>query len=117
MADIDEKASGDVEQEIPHVPSPLPPEPPKIPDVELIVDGFGFMPKVLPVRKERPSKVFDKAGKSKMTTEVVAEEQRGGSSCASSTNVDIVRRYTWKTKNRMMVQVIYLVKFIFFTFI
>lgn len=50
MADQDEQGDGDMEQELPDKPSP-PPPPPKVPDVELIVDGFGFMPKDLNIQR------------------------------------------------------------------
>ncbi|CAH2985674.1 unnamed protein product [Chilo suppressalis] len=104
MADeADERASGDVvSQEKAEVTAPDP-EPPKVPDVELIVDGFGFMPKSAP-RKSRTSKDSDKSLKNVKEHEVPGTEY--SSPCVSSTNIDIVRRYTWKTKNRMNVQVI-----------
>lgn len=94
--EIEEKASGDSGSK---TESPEPPPPPKIPDVELIVDGFGFMPK----KKKRPkgrsssrmSNIYDEH----------EEEMEEEDVCRSSTNIDIVRRYTWKTKNRMKVQV------------
>lgn len=97
-----EKASGDTVSIA--KPDVVPePEPPKIPDVELIVDGFGFMP------KENTSlskmKVFSRR-LSKNVKEVKSPESEH-SPCASSTNINIVRRYTWKTKNRMTVQVKY----------
>lgn len=102
MADDDDKASGDAGSE--HVPEEvLEPEPPKIPDVELIVDGFGFMPKSRQTQKSRTSNVFEKSRKS--LKEMIPEGEQDRSPCASSTNIDIVRRYTWKTKNRMTVQV------------
>ncbi|XP_072931307.1 galactose mutarotase-like isoform X2 [Epargyreus clarus] len=100
----DDKASGDVgsEQKPEEVPEP---EPPKIPDVELIVDGFGFMPKDHEESaKSRRSSVFKKT--SKPIKDIMLPEGETTSPCASSTNIDIVRRYTWKTKNRMIVQVI-----------
>ncbi|RVE46065.1 hypothetical protein evm_009289 [Chilo suppressalis] len=104
MADeADERASGDVvSQEKAEVTAPDP-EPPKVPDVELTVDGFGFMPKSAP-RKSRTSKDSDKSLKNVKEHEVPGTEY--SSPCVSSTNIDIVRRYTWKTKNRMNVQVI-----------
>ncbi|XP_052746446.1 galactose mutarotase isoform X3 [Bicyclus anynana] len=66
----------------------------KVPDVELLVDGFGFMPEdaKLPRKSKQSSKSLT--------------EQSVHDSCASSTNIDIVRRYTWVTKNRMTVQII-----------
>ncbi|XP_063394279.1 galactose mutarotase-like [Cydia fagiglandana] len=70
-------------------PGPEPPKP--VPDVELIVDGFGFMPKTEAART--------KAGPTD-------KEDHLQSACGSSMNIDVVRRYTWKTKNKMMVQVI-----------
>lgn len=102
MGDVPEEknASGDAEdqkpEQVPEVPTP-----PKIPDVELIVDGFGFMPKSM--RKERRNSNFFTKGKAAPKEEEKTEEEQ--SPCASSTNIDIVRRYTWKTKNRMSVQV------------
>ncbi|XP_041987305.1 galactose mutarotase-like isoform X2 [Aricia agestis] len=92
---VDEQASGDVtpvklDEKLSEV------EPPKTPDVELIVDGFGFMPKV-PI------------GTKKLKDPKVSEEflpKSEHSPCISSTNIDIVRRYTWKTKNKMTVQII-----------
>lgn len=103
MADDDEeKGSGDVgSEEKPEEPAP---EPPKVPDVELIVDGFGFMPRSEPTQIRRSVHVFDKTRKKSKEIEMPEPEQK--SPCASSTNIDIVRRYTWKTKNRMTVQVI-----------
>ncbi|XP_063837518.1 galactose mutarotase-like isoform X1 [Ostrinia nubilalis] len=102
MADEeDEKGSGDVSSEKKPEPEP---EPPKIPDVELIVDGFGFMPKSIQTTKSRASNIFDKSSKS--IKEIAMPEAEQKSPCGSSTNIDIVRRYTWKTKNRMTVQVI-----------
>lgn len=101
MADEeDEKGSGDVGSEQKSEPEP---EPPKVPDVELIVDGFGFMPKSMQQPKSRSSNVFEKSSKS--LKEILTPEPEGKSPCASSTNIDIVRRYTWRTKNRMTVQV------------
>lgn len=75
-----------------------------VPDVELIVDGFGFMPKVttVPSSSPRQSNTFDETNK--VIAEIIPEAEEK-SPCASSTNIDIVRRYTWKTKNRMIVQV------------
>lgn len=82
------------------------PEPPKIPDVELIVDGFGFMPKEMRREKRRRSSVYAKTKQGpKEDLEDEGESTVEQSSCASSTNIDVVRRYTWKTKNRMLVQV------------
>ncbi|XP_050682994.1 galactose mutarotase-like isoform X2 [Leptidea sinapis] len=99
----DDKASGDAMSE--GKPEPEEPEPPKIPDVELIVDGFGFMPKDYPYpAKSRTSNVFSQS--SKALKEIKAANHQEQSPCASSTNIDIVRRYTWKTKNRMLVQII-----------
>lgn len=101
MADEeDEKGSGDVPSVKPEEPEP---EVPKVPDVELVVDGFGFMPKSMQQPRSRASNVFDKSNKS--LKEIMTPEPEGRSPCASSTNIDIVRRYTWKTKNRMTVQV------------
>ncbi|KAM3968517.1 galactose mutarotase [Aphomia sociella] len=107
MADSDdEKASGDVglEQKIEEVPEP---EVPKVPDVELVVDGFGFMPKTMTATgaRSRSSNVFSKSIKKDTKEELLGEDEQK-SSCSSSSNIDIVRRYTWKTKNRMTVQVI-----------
>lgn len=105
MSDGDERASGDVSS-VNLKPEPEP-EPVKVPvpDVELVVDGFGFMP----VHRQRQnsrrrSSLFDKTRSrpEQSPQEAVGEE---GSPCASSTNIDVVRRYTWKTKNRMTVQV------------
>ncbi|XP_047040927.1 galactose mutarotase-like isoform X1 [Helicoverpa zea] len=82
------------------------PEPkPTVPDVELLVDGFGFMPKNMQHQARRRSSVFAKTkpGPEQPQTDDHVDEH---SPCASSTNIDIVRRYTWKTKNRMTVQVI-----------
>ncbi|CAH0578443.1 unnamed protein product [Chrysodeixis includens] len=95
------QASGDAEEAKPEqVPEP---EPVKIPDVELVVDGFGFMPKHMRQDRKR-SGVF---AKTKHATKSAArEEEEEHSPCSSSTNIDIVRRYTWTTKNRMTVQVI-----------
>ncbi|CAH4038663.1 galactose mutarotase-like isoform X1 [Pieris brassicae] len=103
MADVeDEKASGDGSDEKPEeIPEP---ELPKVPDVELIVDGFGFMPKDYPrTAHSRSSNVFTKSPK--ILKEIKGPEAEQ-SPCASSTNIDIVRRYTWKTRNRMTVQII-----------
>lgn len=93
--------SGDAEEAKPEqVPEP---EPVKVPDVELVVDGFGFMPKGM--RRERKrSSVFAKTKPGPKQTGGKEEEEEH-SPCASSTNIDIVRRYTWITKNRMTVQV------------
>ncbi|XP_030040326.1 galactose mutarotase isoform X2 [Manduca sexta] len=93
----EEKASGDASPT--KVEERKEPEKPKVPDVELVVDGFGFMPKSMRGPKGTGS---DKEKKDSLTPEV--EEPK--SPCASSTNIDIVRRYTWRTKNRMTVQVI-----------
>lgn len=102
MADEEEKASGDGSEQKPEeIPEP---EPPKIPDVELIVDGFGFMPKSMQSPRSRSSNVFEKSRKS-LKEIMMPEGEQDKSPCASSTNIDIVRRYTWKTKNRMTVQV------------
>lgn len=105
---VDDKASGDGEET--KVEEPIPePDPPKVLDVELIVDGFGFMPKKLSeTRLSNTSEVFSKKGAKgtkgvKSPPKPIEEEHK--SPCASSTNIDIVRRYTWKTKNRMIVQV------------
>ncbi|CAG4942594.1 unnamed protein product [Colias eurytheme] len=108
MADTeaDDKASGDgtSEQKQEEQPASEPQPPAKIPDVELIVDGFGFMPKDYPrAAKSTSSNVFTKS--SKILKEIKGPEGEH-SPCASSTNIDIVRRYTWKTKNRMIVQII-----------
>ncbi|XP_073950697.1 galactose mutarotase-like isoform X2 [Choristoneura fumiferana] len=111
---VDDKASGDGEET--KVEEPIPePEPPKVPDVELIVDGFGFMPKNLSeTRLNNVSAVFSKKGAKGASPKgaksppkpIMEEPEPPKSPCASSTNIDIVRRYTWKTKNRMIVQVI-----------
>lgn len=105
---VDDKASGDGEET--KVEEPISePDPPKVLDVELIVDGFGFMPKKLSeTRLSNTSEVFSKKGAKgtkgfKSPPKPIEEEPK--SPCASSTNIDIVRRYTWKTKNRMIVQV------------
>lgn len=96
--EAEEKASGDtvsIEKE-PEVP------PPKVPDVELIVDGFGFMP------SDSAAQFKSRSYELKKTSKSIDELQSPDSSrspCASSTNLDIVRRFTWKTKNRMTVQV------------
>lgn len=106
MGDVDEDkdnaASGDVEVEKPEVIPPPEPEP-KPPDVELFVDGFGFMPKPKTGDRRRSS-LFAKL-RSTHKDAVAGEAHGEQSPCASSTNIDIVRRYTWKTKNRMTVQV------------
>ncbi|XP_039763584.1 galactose mutarotase-like isoform X2 [Pararge aegeria] len=68
----------------------------KVPDVELILDGFGFMPEANQFKSAKELKKIYKTSK----------EESSQSPCASSTNIDIVRRYTWKTRNRMTVQVI-----------
>ncbi|KAJ8737483.1 hypothetical protein PYW08_000078 [Mythimna loreyi] len=104
MSDDNKSASGDGSLKlIEKLPEP---EPPKVPDVELIVDGFGFMPKDAHRGERRRSSVYAKTrlGPKRDPKYECAEEEE--SSCASSTNIDIVRRYTWKTKNRMLVQVI-----------
>ncbi|XP_045784406.1 galactose mutarotase-like isoform X1 [Maniola jurtina] len=102
--EAEEKASGDTvsivkaESEI---------APPKVPDVELIVDGFGFMPEDSVNQFKSRSKMT--AAELKKSSKSVKENKSTSSSqspCASSTNIDIVRRYTWKTKNRMTVQII-----------
>ncbi|XP_063372722.1 galactose mutarotase-like isoform X1 [Cydia amplana] len=87
---VDEHVSGagDVEAK----PEPVPPKP-VVPDVELIVDGFGFMPRTA-------------SGASRTKPDPGDEDERLRSACGSSSNIDVVRRYTWKTKNKMMVQVI-----------
>ncbi|XP_013161938.1 PREDICTED: aldose 1-epimerase isoform X2 [Papilio xuthus] len=100
--EVDDKASGDVVSEASEQKSIIPePEPVKVPDVELTVDGFGFMPKQVSMDKSK------KIGrnKSKELKEILAPEAEA-SPCSSSSNIDIVRRFTWKTKNRMTVQVI-----------
>lgn len=102
MADEDDHASGDGASE--HKMEIPEPEPPKIPDVELTIDGFGFMPKTMQSAQRRTSNVFDKSTKP-LKEIMLPEAEEGKSPCASSTNIDIVRRYTWKTKNRMTVQV------------
>lgn len=103
--EVDEKASGDLVSVTKLAPSVPEPEPIKIPDVELIVDGFGFMPKEKSLSKfEIQSKM--KMKKSSKTLKDVKSPESEHSPCASSTNINIVRRYTWKTKNRMTVQVI-----------
>lgn len=94
---VEVKKNGEGDQESKSEAS-LPPEPPKIPDVELLIDGFGFMPKNM--REQRTSRT----SRSKMN-KVQDSDSELRFSCASSTNIDIVRRYTWKTKNRMTVQV------------
>ncbi|KAF9800645.1 hypothetical protein SFRURICE_015299 [Spodoptera frugiperda] len=99
--DKDNAGSGDVEVEKPEVKPPPEPEP-KPPDVELFVDGFGFMPKSKKDDRRRSS-LF---AKSRSTHKDAGEAHGEQSPCASSTNIDIVRRYTWKTKNRMTVQII-----------
>ncbi|XP_059059931.1 galactose mutarotase-like isoform X3 [Achroia grisella] len=98
----DEKGSGDVGSE--QKPEEYQePEVSKVPDVELIVDGFGFMPKTPVVTsKSRASNIYSK----KNVEDEIMPEDGPKSPCGSSTNIDIVRRYTWKTKNRMIVQVI-----------
>ncbi|KAJ2954213.1 hypothetical protein O0L34_g2452 [Tuta absoluta] len=104
MATVEENdnASGDKnESKLKVAPEP---EPPKPPDVELIVDGFGFMPKSMQSEMRRQSNIFDKS--TKRLEDIMVDPEESRSPCASSTNIDIVRRYTWKTKNRMIVQVI-----------
>ncbi|XP_022833280.1 aldose 1-epimerase-like isoform X2 [Spodoptera litura] len=102
--DKETAASGDTEIEKPETEPKPPPEPePKPPDVELFVDGFGFMPKSKTKDDRRRSSLFAKTRSSHKDNHEDHGEQ---SPCASSTNIDIVRRYTWKTKNRMTVQVI-----------
>ncbi|PZC75929.1 hypothetical protein B5X24_HaOG205322 [Helicoverpa armigera] len=95
---IAKEAGGDT---VPKKPEPKP----TVPDVELVVDGFGFMPKNMQHQARRRSSVFAKTkpGPEQPQTDDHVDEH---SPCASSTNIDIVRRYTWKTKNRMTVQVI-----------
>lgn len=101
----DDRASGDGASETKIAPTPPEePEPPKVPDVELIVDGFGFMPKSMQTQDRRNSNVFDKSAKP-LKEIMLPEPEEGQSPCASSINIDIVRRYTWRTKNRMTVQV------------
>lgn len=100
----DDKASGDGVSETKIAPPPAEPEPPKVPDVELIVDGFGFMPRSMQSESRRSSNVFDKSANI-LKEIMLPEPEEGQSPCASSINIDIVRRYTWKTKNRMIVQV------------
>ncbi|CAH0716591.1 unnamed protein product, partial [Brenthis ino] len=103
--EVDEKASGDLVSVTKLAPPVPEPEPIKIPDVELIVDGFGIMPKEKSLSKfEIQSKI--KMKKSSKTLKGVKSPESEHSPCASSTDIDIVRRYTWKTKNRMTVQVI-----------
>lgn len=105
ISNEDDKASGDGASETKIAPTPPEePEPPKVPDVELIVDGFGFMPKSVQAEDRRISNVFDKSAKA-LKDIMLPEPEEGRSPCASSINIDIVRRYTWKTKNRMTVQV------------
>ncbi|XP_048006164.1 galactose mutarotase-like isoform X2 [Leguminivora glycinivorella] len=65
---------------------------PEVPDVELVVDGFGFMPK--------------SSGATRTKGDTADDDDHLRSACGSSSNIDVVRRYTWKTKNKMMVQVI-----------
>ncbi|OWR43699.1 galactose mutarotase-like isoform X1 [Danaus plexippus] len=100
----DDNASGDtvsvVKPEVSEAPVTIPP--PK-PDVELIVDGFGFMPKDLKLDSKSLSTDLKKSSKVLKDIKSPVSEH---SPCASSTNIDIVRRYTWRTKNRMTVQVI-----------
>lgn len=99
--ELDDKASGDVMSD-PKITTPDPePAPVKVPDVELIVDGFGFMPKSPETSRSnlKPPKL-SKGLKSTQSPEGFS------SPCMSSTNIDIVRRFTWKTKNRMTVQVL-----------
>ncbi|XP_013184849.1 galactose mutarotase [Amyelois transitella] len=100
MSEDGDKASGDSHKSVEQKLEPLVP---KIPDVELIVDGFGFMPKGGISGKGRSGSIFHRPSAAK---EPSVTEEEGKSPCASSTNIDIVRRYTWKTKNRMTVQVI-----------
>lgn len=104
-SDDGDRASGDAS--VTKITPPTPPdepEAPKVLDVELIVDGFGFMPKTIQTDEKRTSNVFDQS--SKVIKDIMlTEPEEGRSPCASSTNIDIVRRYTWKTKNRMTVQV------------
>ncbi|XP_068618424.1 galactose mutarotase-like [Battus philenor] len=113
MADeTDDKASGDVisltsepKSKSNVIQPQLPPEPveTKIPDVELVVDGFGFMPKntTSTISKSKMSR----RKFSKSVNEILSPGH-DDSPCSSSSNIDIVRRFTWKTKNRMTVQVI-----------
>ncbi|XP_028043329.1 aldose 1-epimerase-like isoform X1 [Bombyx mandarina] len=97
----DEKASGDVEEDTKTV---TPQPEPKIPDVELIVDGFGLMPKSMKVPKNRTSNAFEES--KQMLKEIKVTNEEAKSPCSSSTNIEVVRRYTWRTKNRMTVQII-----------
>ncbi|XP_050360662.1 galactose mutarotase-like isoform X2 [Nymphalis io] len=103
MADeADEKASGDTVSIA--KPDVVESEPIKTPDVELVIDGFGFMPQDYDtLSRTKRSSIFKKL--SKVAKEGNPSEPEH-SPCASSSNIDIVRRYTWKTKNRMTVQVI-----------
>ncbi|XP_046977161.1 galactose mutarotase-like isoform X2 [Vanessa cardui] len=99
--EAEEKASGDT---VSIAKPETEPKPVKTPDVELVIDGFGFMPKDYDTLiKSKRSSILKKLPK------VVQDSKPGEqdhSPCASSSNIDIVRRYTWKTKNRMTVQVI-----------
>lgn len=99
--EVDDKASGDVVSEASEHKSVIPePEPVKVPDVELTVDGFGFMPKQVSIdQTKKNGRKKSKELKEIMTPDAVT------SPCASSSNIDVVRRFTWKTKNRMTVQV------------
>ena len=102
--EIDDKASGDTVSITRVAPEPSEPVV-TIPNVELIVDGFGFMPKEESLSKYKFSQAKIKKS-SKMLKDSTIPPDIDKSSCASSSNIDIVRRYTWKTKNRMIVQVI-----------
>ncbi|CAK1588064.1 unnamed protein product [Parnassius mnemosyne] len=105
MADeSDDRASGDVKSDVKPeaTPEAPPPEPVKVPDVELTVDGFGFMP----MKAGTPKRHFKTRKPSKDIKEILSPQDQPSSPCSSSSNIDIVRRFTWKTKNRMTVQVI-----------
>ncbi|XP_047543983.1 galactose mutarotase-like isoform X1 [Vanessa atalanta] len=100
--EAEEKASGDTVSIT--KPDTVEPKPVKTPDVELVIDGFGFMPKDYDsLIKSKGSSILKKMSKVAKESKPSEPEQ---SPCASSSNIDIVRRYTWKTKNRMTVQVI-----------
>lgn len=107
MGDANEdNKSGSGDGEETKSPEPVP-DPPKIPDVELVVDGFGFMPRDRHYSERRRSSVYAKTRLGPKKEYRGPEEE---SPCASSTNIDVVRRYTWKTRNRMLVQVKNLLK-------
>lgn len=104
-AEDNQSGGGDAEEK---GPEPIPePEPPKVPDVELVVDGFGFMPKEMNYGERRRSSVYTKTklGPKKDSRVLKTNPEEEQTPCASSTNIDVVRRYTWKTRNRMTVQV------------